>query len=167
MRKAELSGTLIGIIAAVAAGLVIIGVLIPSLLNSQEGQAEKLCKTSVAIRAVTALKARSGELQTSPLLCKTLTATIKEDQEKVSREIANRMAKCWNMFGAGAYENSVFDTLNIFGGGKGCFTCYVLAVEETRGFKEGTDNIPAEDFVDFLRTAKYPANSDQTYFQYF
>jgi len=167
MRKAELSGTLIGIIAAVAAGLVIIGVLIPTIINAKGSQAESLCKTSVAIRAGTAVKAGSVELQTSPLLCKTLTSKIKEDQEKVSREIANRMAKCWNMFGAGAYENSVFDTLNIFGGGKGCFTCYVLAVEETRGFKEGTDNIPAQELVDFLRTAKYPANSDQTYLQYF
>lgn len=168
MNKAELSGTLVGIIAAVAAGLVIIGVLIPSLSNAREGQAESLCKTSVAIRAGTAIKpVGKVEVQASPLLCKTLTPTIKADREQVSREIANKMAKCWDLFGAGTYKDSVFNSLNIFGSGKGCFTCYVLPVEESSDFKEGKDNIPAQEFVDFLRTENYPASSNRTYLQYF
>src|SRR3989338_748105 len=168
MNKKALSSTLVAIIIAIISGLVIMGIVLPAMNQAREGQAESLCKTSVVIRAATALKPGGNvEAHTSPILCKTLTPEIKEDREHISRAVADKMAKCWEMFGAGTYPDSVFNTFNIFGGGKGCFTCYVLAVEETRGFKDGRDNIPAQELVDFLRTAKYPANSDQTYLQYF
>ena len=35
------------------------------------------------------------------------------------------------------------------------------------GAKENRDAVPAVEFVDFLRTAKYPAGSDRTFLQYF
>ncbi len=166
MNNKALSNTVVAIIAVMVSGLVIIGVLFPIISEAKEKQAEGLCKTSVAVRAGTAIKIGLIEAQTAPLLCKTLTPLIKEDRETVPRVIADKMARCWEIFGEGTYVNSVFDTLNIFSG-KGCFTCYVLPVEETSGFKEGRDIIPPEEFMEFLRTEKYPAGSNQTYLQYF
>ena len=168
MNKKALSSTLVAIIIAIISGLVIMGIVLPAMNQAREGQAESLCKTSVVIRAATALKPGGNvEAHTSPILCKTLTPEIKEDREHISRAVADKMAKCWEMFGAGTYPDSVFNTFNIFGGGKGCFTCYVLAVEETRGFKERRDNIPGAEFIDFLRTANYSVDSNRTYLNYF
>jgi hypothetical protein len=166
MNKKAVSLTLVAILASVITLIVLLG-LFPLIADAREGQAESLCKASVNIRAGTTTKVGPVELQTSPLLCKTLTSEIKESREKVSREIANKMAKCWEIFGEGTFEESVFDSLNIFGGGKGCFTCYVLPVEESRGFKEGVDNIPPGEFMDFLRMEKFPAGSERTFLNYF
>jgi hypothetical protein len=171
MNKLGLSSALVAIIAAILSFIVIASVVFPAVSNAREGQAENLCKTSVAIRAGTAVNVGPVEIQTSPLLCKTLTSEIKQKgtdaATKIKYDIANKMTKCWEIFGEGTYENSVFDNFNIFGGGKGCFTCYVLPIEETNGFKEGVDNIPSEEFMEFLRTTEYPAKSERTYLQYF
>ena len=99
----------------------------------------------------TAINKYGVEIKNTNFFCKTLSPKIKGNEKKVQEKLEQKMKSCWDMFGAGTYENSVFKSINLFGGGKDCFTCYTTPIQSTRGFKLGKDSITGEEFMQSIR----------------
>ena len=163
--KAITIGFLVIVIISILSFILIAGTIFRFYSKADEREAEALCRNSVALRAATALQVGNTEAKGAPLLCKTIDAKISgKNAEDVETQIADRMARCWNTFGEGRYDTSVFENTNIFGGQSKCFVCYTMLVEETNGF--GKDEpVSADQFSSFLREKKY-AVKDQTYLDY-
>ena len=142
--------------------LVIVGTAIRNLnLEHEEKELEILCQNSIANRARTVIEINEdggtldlmkATIKTSPVLCETIVKKIKGDEEEIMREMAEKMAKCWWMFGEGKYEellygNDVTIFPALFGTDKlenSCFDCYKLIIDEK------DVDVSAKDFSQFL-----------------
>lgn len=168
-KKAIAAGTLVALIIAILGFLVIAQQLFTFLAKSNDTQAENLCKDSVAVRAKTAVEIETAgkisEAKVFPVLCKTIDKKISAEPEAVKRQFADKIAKCWEMFGEGRYQNSVFDNLPFFGNDNQCFICYTMLVDEHREFKKDDKGISADEFVNYLATTDYK-KPDRTYLNY-
>ncbi len=164
-KKAMTAGFLVAMIIVIASFMMIAATIMRFMSGAEEKQAEELCRESVAIRATAAVRAFGGEFKLSPLLCKTIDKKVKGDREEVQEVIANKMAKCWDMFGAGLYTTTVFENTNMFGNDNNCFLCYVLPVEKIRD-DEGQKVITEDQFHDFLRSRDIPRAKGTSYLNY-
>src|SRR3989338_8494243 len=110
-KKAMSAGFLVSVIIVILSFMLIAGTIARFFGDAEEKEAEQLCQNSVALRATATLSLGSGaiEARLSPLLCKTIEKEISGDREEVQKMIADKMAKCWDMFGAGTYKTSVFE----------------------------------------------------------
>lgn len=159
------AGFLVAMIIVIASFMMIAATIMRFMSGAEEKQAEELCRESVAIRATAAVRAFGGEFKLSPLLCKTIDKKVKGDREEVQQVIASKMAKCWDMFGAGRYTTTVFENTNMFGNDNNCFLCYVLPVEKIRD-DEGQKVITEDQFHDFLSSRDIPRAKGTSYLNY-
>lgn len=161
-KKAMSINFLVGVII-VLVSFAVIAPIASKYVGEDEKKIESLCKSTVAIRASAAINVKNvAELRTSPVLCKTIDKKIKGTKKEVMKQIADKMAKCWEMFGEGKYAQNIFDTLTIFGGDKKCFMCYTIMVDEI----EDDETITAKEFETFLMENDHPKLKGITYLDY-
>src|SRR3989338_11616131 len=131
-KKAMSAGFLVAVIIVILSFMLIAGTIAGFFADAEEKEAEQLCQSSVSLRATAAISLGKGaiEARLSPLLCKTIEKEISGDRNEVQKIIADKMAKCWDMFGAGVYKTSTFENSNLFGHENNCFVCYVIPVEK-------------------------------------
>lgn len=168
-KKAMEIGLLVTILAVIISFFLIFVTVTRAFAGAEEKQAETLCQDSVALRSITALQIgteSSAGLKAVPLLCKTIDKKISGTKEAVLKTFAEKMARCWQMFGEGRYDTNIFAGTNILGSESQCFMCYTLIVEESSDFT-GKDSISGEEFANFLRTQPYPHRKDFNYLDYF
>lgn len=154
-KKAMTAGFLVTLIITLLSFVLIAGTIMRFYADTDDVEAELLCKNSVAFRAATALKVAEAEAKLAPVMCRTVDKEISGDQEYVQKYLADKMVRCWWMFNEGRYKESVFENIDIFGGDNKCFTCYTITIKEDKEFKEENAGISADDFANFLATTDY------------
>ena len=168
LKKAEMSMSfLIGVIIPLIAFVITVPIVTNYIGGDDSEKMEGLCRASVSARAASTIKIDTAEFKTTPIMCKTIDKTVEEDTKKeVKKLFADKLARCWWMFGEGRYRSSIFDKLDIMGGTNRCFICYTLIVEEGKNFKK-KDKIGVEEFKDFLMDEYHPKIKGYTYLNYF
>ncbi|PIN73522.1 hypothetical protein COV20_04840 [Candidatus Woesearchaeota archaeon CG10_big_fil_rev_8_21_14_0_10_45_16] len=160
------AGFLVSVIIVLTAFVLIAGTIFRFMSSAEDKQAETLCKDSIALRAATSLNVKETEFRVSPVLCKTLDKKISGSKEEVESQIAQKMARCWEIFGEGSYKTGAFDNTNLFAGGNKCFMCYTIAIDESSDFKRDSQGISGQEFQQYLRETTYDKKK-QTYLDYF
>lgn len=164
-------GTMITLIA-----FFLIGVMLMRFTShTSDKEAELLCQNSIAIRAQSAvqIKGSAADIQAKlvPPLCRTIDKKVSGSREQILRQMSDKMAKCWEMFGEGRYEelldNFELDVLPVVlgfedAGPNQCFNCYTILIDEDE--IEGGP-IPAQEINDFLLKEKY-AKFNVSYLEY-
>ncbi len=176
----EAAGQLIVTILVIVSFMLIAGTVTQLLAKSEDKEAEVLCHDSVALRASTALRINpksdgdfklvEAQIKAVPALCKTIDKKVKGNKEEVMKTIADKMARCWWMFGEGRYEEILHDSdvrllPAIFNTDKSenkCFVCYTQLIEE-----EDFEPITAGELVKYLVDTPYPKVKGRTYLEYF
>lgn len=128
------------------------GLLIPAGANQAKTQA---CAASIATRSIALAKQLD-----SPLNCETEDLEISDiDQQKIKKEIADEMIRCWDMLGKG--EFNIFKRES-FSSKTHCMICTRIT------FKEGVQkkNPAIYDFTKYLIEEKAPEKSGITYWNY-
>lgn len=171
-KKAMTAGFLVTLIIVILSFMMISGTIFRFLSNTKDKDAEILCHDSVAFRASSALGVLGTDLKYAPLICKTLDqkikpegGTLEEQKEDVQKKLADKMARCWWMFGEGRYEGSIFNNIPFLQKSK-CFMCYVLIVDEGSKFKAETNAVTPREFDIFL-SATESRRLNSTYLNYF
>ncbi len=179
-RAVEASSFLVGAIITIVSFLVLAPIVINFSTTDDCKKAEEICQWSVNLRATTTtIQIDNQDIHTSPLLCKTCDQDIKEDKEKVKKQIADSMAQCWWMFGEGRYEEilkkdlaseaveegATKTVLPEFSKKNDCFLCYSLFIKNTDGFEKG-DQISFNDFYKYLLNNPYD-KAGKKYIEYF
>ena len=179
-KKALTTGFLISLMITLVAFVLISGTLYRFMFEKEDKDAEALCQSSVALRHASAVTIKNKimpntEIKVVPFLCKTIDKEIKpkgknleEEKESIKTQIANKMARCWWMFGEGRFKKNIFQGINIFGADAQCFTCYTLLIEDGKEFKEGNAKavISPIEFKEFLREEKHQ-QLGMPYLEYF
>jgi len=143
-------------------------------------EAELLCQTSIAQRARTAVnidwKAEGislfrSQVKTIPPLCRTIDKKVSGSREQIMRGVADKMARCWWMFGEGRYED-ILDPAdaNLFPevlgledyGPNQCFNCYTILIDQD---EISGGPITGEEINDYLSKNVY-AKANKTYLNY-
>lgn len=155
--------------------LFMIGFTIERFLSrTTDIEAELLCQTSIAQRAKTAINVGETdgfEVKLAPPLCKTIDKEISGTREQILKEVSDKMARCWWMFGEGKYDEILDDfstegymkVMSVEGLGRNdCFNCYTVLVDQ--------DEIPggaitAAEINNYLSTKTY-AKVNKTYTDY-
>ena len=163
------AGLLIAIIITIASFVLIAGTLQRFLSDSDEKQAERICHDSLALRAAMTIRSGEREVSLTPPLCKTIDKKIKGDKEKIMQQFADKMTRCWWMFGEGRYEQ-VLDKPELiekaFGipkGGNECFLCYTMSIDEDE-IKDGP--VTARDLAKYLAETDYKKVKEKKYLEY-
>ncbi len=170
------------LIITIISFMLIAGTVARFLSDADEKEAEVLCQSSIGLRARTAIQVNAeddddfdfvrAQLKAVPPLCKTIDKKVSGDREHIKKQIADKMARCWWMFGEGRYEeilkSSSLEVLPLVFGfedtEKECFNCYTLLIDEE---EIAGGPIAGEEMVRYLSTTKYPrAGKDLTYLQY-
>jgi len=177
-KKGMEAGFLVALIITIVSG-VLIGITVMKFSSSMdEKEAENLCHSTIALRAQTALNmnensdeaAISAQVKAIPALCKTVDKTIKGNNEQIMEQMAQKIARCWWMFGEGRYDNilgrSSFKILpSVFGTNRQqnqCFNCYNLLIDQDSLEGGVISNI---EFFNYLNTHNLP-NLNLTYIEY-
>lgn len=130
----------------VIVGFVLLSFVLTRFMGSfDDKQAEILCHDSIALRGSTAINLGSDDsniieasLRPIPVSCRTIDLEIKGTRDEIIEKVANKMARCWWMFGEGRYEEilhggevtlfpKLFGTQNLQ---NKCFNCYTLTVDQ-------------------------------------
>ncbi|MFA6461507.1 MAG: hypothetical protein WCV90_04510 [Candidatus Woesearchaeota archaeon] len=179
-KKGMEAGFLVALIIIIVSGLMIGVAVMKFSSNMDDKEAEILCRDTIAFRAQTAINlndnsddsAISAQIKAVPALCKTVDKMIKGDKEQIMEQMAQKIARCWWMFGEGRYDNilgkSSFKLMpTVLGTTRQpnqCFNCYNLMIDQ--------DSIPGgvisnSEFMDYLTTHSPPnMNGSVTYVQY-
>ncbi len=166
------AGFLVAIIITIASFMLIGGVVMRFMSSAEDKEAEILCHDSILMRAQSVVNVDApgvdAEIKLIPPMCKTIDKKIKGNREELKRQIADKMARCWWMFGEGRYEEilhgSDVDVIYDFGETKNkCFNCYMLMIAQDK--IEGNPVIKGGEMTEFLSTEKY-AKTNTTYLQY-
>ena len=168
-KKAMSMGFLVAIIIVIASFMLLAATIARFYGDADEKEAEALCQSSVGLRATAAISLGKGaaEARISPLLCKTIDKEVSGDRGEVQKAIADKMAKCWDMFGAGQYDTSIFENINLFGHNNNCFVCYTIGVEKVLDENgEGNKIISPLQFNNFLQTEKIKGTTYLDYIQH-
>ena len=162
-------GFLITMIITIVAFVLIAGTIYRFMSKSDDTAAENLCRDSVLLSVRTAIRV-GGEgsdiqLKAAPILCKTIDKKVfgsgDKAREEIQKQIADKIARCWWMFGGGSYEKDIFKTVSGAGGSNHCFTCYTMLVDPSDEFKEG-DSISPEAFETYLSSTNYAPDKSYT-----
>ena len=172
--KAMTAGFLVAMIITLVSFVLIAGTVSRVLGSGSDKAAEELCHDSIALRAKTMIniegKVLEGTIKPVPVLCKTIDKKIiSKDREQVKEEIAQKMTRCWWMFGEGRIEdllrgsniNSVLKVLSFENSQNQCFNCYTLTVGHFDDEKD--EGISSQEMVSYLTT--HPT-SGATYLDY-
>lgn len=175
-KKALAAGTLVTIILVIVSFLLIAGTIGRFLAKMDDNQAETLCQDSIALRARTIININKeltsedwihGQLKMVPPLCKTIDKKISGEREEIMQQVADKMVRCWQMFGEGQYDeilhNSRFGLwlYNLDETENKCFLCYTQLIEE-----EDFAPIKSEELLQFLAETDYPKAKDIKYIDY-
>lgn len=164
-KKGGAEGFIVGTIITLIAFFLIGGLLMRFASQTSDKEAELLCQNSIAIRARNAVTigGDAAELQAKliPPLCRTIDKKVSGSREQILRQIADKMATCWWMFGEGRYEEildnfgvgGVANVLGMEGFANSCFNCYTILIDEDE--LDGGP-IQAEEINEFLLKEKYP-----------
>jgi len=135
-KKGVTAGTLVVIISVIAAFIIIASVIFGFMSKTEVKEAELLCKTSIDLRATSAVQAGSASVPLAPVLCKTQDKDIIGNREEIKSQLAYMMARCWWMFGEGRHEENL-ESLNVFQQTLGiassentCFLCYTATIDQ-------------------------------------
>jgi len=176
-KKGMTAGFIVSIMITLIAFIVISGVLLRFVNQDDNTEAEMLCKQSIALRVATTIKLGSedswaikAKLKPVPALCRTIDKRTTGDREKIKKEVADSMARCWEMFGEGKYEEllhssdfSIIPAVFDFGETENkCFNCYTINIAQD-DIKGGP--IMAGEMENYLTTHKYK-NKGKTYLDY-
>ena len=180
------AGFLVAIIIVIVSFVLISGVIYRWYGKAEDTAAEQLCHDSISFRAATALNVNENSqdyIQTvkaklnAPVLCKTIDKKVKATtKEKVMGELAEKMARCWWMFGEGRYEQILHNSKILpaiynldYEAENKCFLCYA----EVTGADEFTDKegnpskaITTEEFLTFLSNHNYSKVKQKSYLDY-
>ena len=141
-KKAMTASVLVSLIITLVAFTLIAGTLYRFMDKADDKQAEILCHDSIAMRAKTQVTVDGaligGEIKLGPILCKTIEKKIKGSREEIKREIAEKVARCWWMFGEGRYEEILHSTdidvipalFDLDERKNQCFNCYYLMIDQ-------------------------------------
>jgi len=169
-KKAIAINALIGIIIALISFVLLATTIGQFMSGSDVKQQENLCQSSISLRATTALQLDSNlaeaEIKTSPVLCKTIDIKSKtKDREEIKRLFAEKIAKCWWMFGEGRYNeiltgsrfSAVPSLLGINNEPNECFNCYNIMIDQDeieppKGYPGDAENLPilTPELIDYL-----------------
>ncbi len=155
---------LVSIILTLTAFMLIAGAYYRFMSKGDDATQEALCQSSVALKSTVAIQALGTEVKPAPILCKTLDKEISGTKEEIMQQMADKMARCWWMFGEGRYKKDIFRSIDIFGGEAHCFQCSTLLVDDIKDEGEGT-KINSEVFSYYLSSTKYP-KINGTYLDY-
>ena len=166
---------LVGLIITLVAGSLLMWTAYSKLAKADEKQAEVICQESIAARATFALQVNTKEsgaskliearVKTVPPLCKTIDKKIKGSREEIKKQMADKLARCWWMFGEGRYEeilhsSDLYLAPVVFGMDNEpnkCFNCYNVLIDQDE-IPDGEKNkgdITVAEFVDYLWTTPY------------
>ncbi len=163
-KKGDAAAFIVGTMITLIAFFLIAGMLVRFTAKTSDKEAELLCQNSIALRARSALqigKLAGIEVKLVPPLCRTIDKKVSGSREQILRQIADKMATCWWMFGEGRYEDllSSFGTKGLLkvlsyedSGPNQCFNCYTILVGEDE-IKGGPIN--ADEINEFLLKNKY------------
>jgi hypothetical protein len=164
---------LVSIIITLIAAALIGGTVMRFMSTADEKSAESLCRDSIALRAKTAFNYNletvgidfiKGQIKTIPVLCKTIDKKVSGDREQIKQAIAEKIARCWWMFGEGRYEELLhgsdiellpalfhFEELE-----NKCFNCYNIMIDQDKieGTEGTSGNLPAEELTRYLNENK-------------
>ncbi len=157
---------IVGVVITLVAFILLAVAFKGFITEASAKEAETTCATSVAIRAAATLGVAGNEIRVTPVLCKTIDDEITGDKKEIMRKLADKMVKCWEMFGEGRYKQNIFDSFAIFGGSRRCFMCYSIIIEESDDFPKGS-SISSEEFKDFLSDNDHPKLKGWSYLKYF
>ncbi len=158
--------------------LAALGLLGQKIMNKvDDNKAETVCAESVDLRSQYAIQYKGdvldAKIQAVPLVCKTIPAYTKkqkaDDKEKIKQLFADKVARCWEMFGEGKQQGVLSESqasvVFEFKETKNqCFTCYDIFVDvEAMG---GTEKITAQEMKDYLENQPYKKVKDMTYLQF-
>ncbi len=165
---------LIGMMITLVAFVLISGVLMRFMSEADDLAAENLCYDSIALRAMTAVQLNTAGLSLEgklvPPLCQTIDKKVSGGKEEVMKEVADSMARCWWMFGAGEYEaildNGGISSIAVFDmedDENECFNCYTLLMDE-KDF-DGEEYILSSELQEFMENNTY-SRTNLTYIDY-
>lgn len=166
---------LVALIITLVAGSLIAGTMYRTLSKADEKQAEAICQESINFRAISALQINKNDRDDldiiearikSPILCKTIDKKIQGSKEEIMKQMADKMARCWWMFGEGRYDEILHSSdvqilpavLGMSNEPNQCFTCYNLLIDQDEiKDKDGNkaESIPASEFIDYLWSQPY------------
>ena len=169
--KAIATAALVKIIISIISFTLLATTIGQFMSGSDIKQQENLCQSSISLRATSALQLNSavaeGNIKAAPVLCKTIDIKSKtEDREKIKRLFAEKIAKCWWMFGEGRYNeilsgsefHAVPSLLGINNQPNECFNCYNIMIDvdniDPGDYKSNDeDNYPIgrDELIQFMR----------------
>ena len=171
--KGMTASFLVWMIITIAAFMLIGGTLMKFLAKADDQQAENLCQKSIALRAATALQVNTNDqkdfdfiqskVKAVPVLCKTIDTKVKGSKEKIEEQIAQKIARCWWMFGEGRYGEILHGSevrllpsvLGVANEANKCFTCYTVLIDEQKIVdekKKESASIQPVELLDYLWT---------------
>lgn len=176
-KKAMAAGVLVTIILTIIAFMLIAGVVFRFTSQADEKQAELLCHDSIALRAQTQIDFNEGswiaeaKIKPVPVLCKTLDKKVSGTREELKQQIADKIARCWWMFGEGRYEellqgNEIKYLPGLYGFKNyknDCFNCYTLLIDENK--IEGGP-IYSDEILAYMKNTNYPKVKNTKYINY-
>ncbi len=182
-KKGMTANFLVSLIITLVAFLLLSATIVKFMSGQDEKGKENACRTSIALRAQTVFNLNpeknndkfdliKAKIKVIPPVCETIDKEVKGKREKVKQVVADKIARCWWMFGEGRYEETLHGTSiqllpDIFGFEEfenKCFNCYTILVD-----KEAMKNEPpisGEEMIDYLNTKKHPQVKDKTYLDY-
>ncbi len=176
-----IAGQLVVIISVVVGLMLVSGAVMKAYARAQDKEPEVLCRNSVALRASTQLNINNALLEAQvkpvPILCKTVDVKIKGEREELKQQVAEKIAKCWQMFGEGRFEEPfkgqrvdvVPSLLGTADQPNQCFNCYYLLVDQRTIKNEQGQNVPisAEELLQYM-VAHHPTwvNESVNYLKY-
>ncbi len=182
-KKGMTANFLVSIIITLVAFLLLSATIVKFMSGQDEKGKENACHTSIALRAQTVFNLNpeknndkfdliKAKIKVIPPVCETIDKEVKGKREKVKQVVADKIARCWWMFGEGRYEETLHGSSiqllpDIFGFEElenKCFNCYTILVD-----KEAMKNEPpisGEEMIDYLNTKKHPQVKDKTYLEY-
>ncbi len=147
-KKAMTTNFLVALIITLVAFVLIAGTVFRFMSGAEDKEAEILCHDSIALRATSTIRMNSGgdqdwhdiisgQAKVVPVLCKTIDTKVKGSREEIKEIIAEKIARCWWMFGEGRYEEILDGSdvhlapalLGMSNEENDCFNCYNLMIE--------------------------------------
>ena len=138
-KKGMTAAFLVSMMVTLIAFVLISGTLMRFMSEADDVAAENLCYDSISLRAMTAYQLDAAGVEVEgklvPPLCKTIDKKVSGSKDEVMKEVADSMARCWWMFGAGEYEEILQGTeisflLSMDSTDAKCFNCYNLIIDE-------------------------------------
>lgn len=171
-KKAMTMGFIVSMMITLISFVLISGTTMRFMSEADNVAAENLCYDSISLRATTAYQLEAAGLEVEgklvPPLCKTIDKEVSGTKEEVMKEVADSMARCWWMFGAGEYEEILQDTkisyiLSMDSTEAKCFNCYNLVIDQDDF--DGEEGILVEDLEYYMLNNNY-RDSGMTYVNY-